>query len=135
LNTALVNAQGTPEGLEHNPEQLGRIFECAIGAELHRQADELYYWRDGKEEVDFAAICGDQVFAIEVKSGRIRRTGGLMIFIKRFGALTQTEAMFKSHAGLLTMTICLIRTLGYGGVLSVLKMQFQQTFRIGFMLI
>jgi len=84
LNTALVNAQGTPEGLEHNPEQLGRIFECAIGAELHRQADELYYWRDGKEEVDFVAICGDQVFAIEVKSGRIRRTGGLMIFIKRY---------------------------------------------------
>ncbi|MBC8207007.1 MAG: ATP-binding protein [Kiritimatiellales bacterium] len=84
LNTALVNAQGTPEGLEHNPEQLGRIFECAIGAELHRQADELYYWRDGKEEVDFVAICGDQVFAIEVKSGRIRRTGGLIKFTQRY---------------------------------------------------
>lgn len=84
LNTALVNAQATPDGLEQNPDLLGRIFECAVGAELHRQFEELYYWRDGKDEVDFVAKVGGRVFAIEVKSGRVRRTGGLIKFTQRY---------------------------------------------------
>jgi predicted AAA+ superfamily ATPase len=47
LNTGLVNAQGDPGEADRNPEWFGRLFECAVGAALHRQADDLFYWREG----------------------------------------------------------------------------------------
>ncbi len=84
LNTGLVNAQRNPLDVDLNPDWFGRIFECAVGAELCRQYNAVFYWRDGNDEVDFVVKSEGLVFAIEVKSGRIRRTGGLAKFIQRY---------------------------------------------------
>lgn len=84
LNTGLVNAQGDPLEADDNPDRFGRLFECAVGAELCRQYDEVFYWRDGNNEVDFVVKSEDGVLAVEVKSGRIRRTGGLAKFMQRY---------------------------------------------------
>jgi predicted AAA+ superfamily ATPase len=46
---------------------------------------ELFYWRAGRDEVDFVVQDGDQLLAIEVKSGvRVRSRGGLRAFAERF---------------------------------------------------
>ncbi len=88
LNTALVNAQGNPLELDINPDRFGRIFECAVGAELCRQFEEVYYWRDSNDEVDYVVKSEGKIIAIEVKSGRIRRTGGLAKFMQRYPLAT-----------------------------------------------
>jgi predicted AAA+ superfamily ATPase len=84
LNNALVHAFRSPAGVETDPEWYGRIFEAAVGAALVRSAGNLYYWRDGKFEVDFVLEKGGKVYAIEVKSGRKRSTRGLEQFIQRY---------------------------------------------------
>ncbi len=75
----------------------GRWVESAVGAHLLSMADELdykvYYWRepsrnkDGKDkdkEVDFIIVRGDEVTAIEVKSGRRGMNAGLPEFVEAF---------------------------------------------------
>ncbi len=47
-------------------------------------ADEVYYWRNGCDEVDFVVKMSGRTYAVEVKSGRIRRTNGLAKFIRRY---------------------------------------------------
>ena len=84
LNTGLVNAQRNPLDVDENPDWFGRIFECAVGAELCRQFDDVFYWRDGNDEVDFVVKSESNIFAIEVKSGRIRHTSGLAKFVQRY---------------------------------------------------
>ena len=83
LNTALIHATHSPTDIDTNPEWRGRVFETAIGAALRKQADSLYYWREGQHEVDFIAQYEGQTYAVEVKSGRISKTEGLTKFIKR----------------------------------------------------
>lgn len=61
----------------------GRIFEAAVGAELTKLPGELFYWREGNDEVDFIYVDGKDIFAIEVKSGRKKSARGLQEFIKR----------------------------------------------------
>lgn len=65
------------------PDERGRLFETAVGAALARADGDLYYWRDGADEVDFV-FESDRLYAIEVKSGRKRRAGGLSAFLARF---------------------------------------------------
>lgn len=84
LNTALIHAIHPPQEIDDNPEWRGRVFECAVGAALLNQVDSLYYWRDGQYEVDFIAPFNGKIYAIEVKSSRIRKTGGLVKFIQRY---------------------------------------------------
>lgn len=84
LNTGLVNAQRNPLDVDQNPDWFGRVFKCAVGAELCRQFDDVFYWREGNDEVDFVVKAETGIFAIEVKSGRIRRTSGLATFIQRY---------------------------------------------------
>ena len=66
----------------------GHLVESAIGAYLLAQSKlksfEVRWWREGAHEVDFVARKGSQVIALEVKSGRIRATGGLAEFCRRF---------------------------------------------------
>lgn len=69
------------------PENRGRLFETAVGAALSRLPGRLYYWREGKDEVDFV-FESDRIFAIEVKSGRKRPGNGLGAFLKAFPAAT-----------------------------------------------
>jgi len=83
LNTGLVNAQRDPTDVDRDPEWRGHLFECAIGAELCTQFDEVMYWREGGAEVDFVVKTGSSLYAIEVKSGRRRRLGGLAKFVAR----------------------------------------------------
>lgn len=88
LNTGLVNAQRDPSDVDRDPECRGHLFECAIGAELSNQFDEVMYWREGGTEVDFVVKTSSALFAIEVKSGRRRRPGGLSQFVARYPACT-----------------------------------------------
>jgi predicted AAA+ superfamily ATPase len=84
LASALIHAFADPDRLDTNPEWRGHVFESAIGAHLARLNEELFYWRDGKNEVDFVVMAGRKLFAIEVKSGRKKTSNGLIEFKKRF---------------------------------------------------
>lgn len=84
LNTALCHAFRSPLSIDNNPDWKGRIFEAAVGAALTRTKGKLYYWRDGKYEVDFVMELEGKLYAIEVKSGRKRNRRGLEKFIQRY---------------------------------------------------
>jgi predicted AAA+ superfamily ATPase len=62
------------EYLALHPEMAGRILETAVGNHLIRAGArngwQLFYWRDGAHEVDFVAVWGDRLTAIEVKGGQ-----------------------------------------------------------------
>ena len=73
----------------------GRWVESAVGAHLLSMADELdykvYYWREtsrnkaeSDKEVDFIVVNGNEVTAIEVKSGRRATNAGLPAFVEAF---------------------------------------------------
>lgn len=57
----------------------GHLVETAVGAYLiSRSATDgfdLFWWRSGNDEVDFVLRRGEQVVAIEVKSGRVSKSG------------------------------------------------------------
>ena len=84
LNTALVNARRDSFPLAQDTEWLGRIFECAVGAELCRRYEDVMYWREGGAEVDYVVKSHRGLLAIEVKSGRVKRMGGLERFCQRY---------------------------------------------------
>ena len=71
-----------------DPELRGRLVESAVGAYLinlsYSGEIEVFWWREGANEVDFVVTCGDDVTAIEVKSGRVKPTRGLDEFILRY---------------------------------------------------
>ncbi len=79
LNTALMTALShtTFNEIHDDPDRWGRVVESAVGAHLLNGAvgadREIHYWLDRNREVDFVAVSGKVVTAIEVKSGR-RRT-------------------------------------------------------------
>lgn len=64
--------------------QRGRAFEIAVGCELVRLPGNLYYWREGKYEVDYVYRFGRKLFAIEVKSGKKRSQKSLEVFKEKF---------------------------------------------------
>lgn len=70
----------------------GRIFESGIGAYLVSQAFEhrfeVFYWRDGSDEVDFILRKRNSVVAIEVKSNNEKHTKGLGRFTEIFKPTT-----------------------------------------------
>jgi len=66
-----------------NPEINGRMFEQAVGADLHRLPGELSYWRERNFEVDFVYRFQQQLYAIEVKSVRARTISGLKKFLDK----------------------------------------------------
>ena len=71
-----------------DPERKGHLVESAVGAYLLARAQqdrfELHWWREGSAEVDFVLAKGEDVLAIEVKSGRIKSLKGLTAFVNRF---------------------------------------------------
>lgn len=83
LNMALVHAFTDPSDVENDPQWRGHIVETVVGCHLLGQGD-LWYWRDGKHEVDFVLQHGKQIYAVEVKSGRRRLGDGLARFIAKF---------------------------------------------------
>jgi len=73
---------------KYKPEEFGRVFELAVGAQLVRTGLDLYYWREGKSEVDFVLKQGRKIWAIEVKSGRKKSSKGLIDFQNKFSNVT-----------------------------------------------
>ena len=69
---------GTGSLLEQ-PDLQGHLVESAVGATLLARSKmegfDLCWWRDGSLEVDFVIKRGDDLSAIEVKSGRIKKSG------------------------------------------------------------
>lgn len=80
--------QGAREDLLHDPEKRGHLVESAVGALLlarsAREGFDVHWWRDGNLEVDFVLTKGERIIAVEVKSGRVRSTGGLVAFQSRY---------------------------------------------------
>ncbi len=71
-----------------NPDRYGHLVESAIGAYLlarsRKEHFDLFWWRDGSAEVDFVIRKGRRRTALEVKSGRPKRTKGLGAFVNRY---------------------------------------------------
>jgi len=65
-------------------EKMPFLFESSVGAKLLQIASKLYYWRQGKYEVDFVMVWRNHLIAIEVKSGKKRQTSGLEQFQVQF---------------------------------------------------
>ena len=89
-NTALMTAAygRRRKFLLDDPELKGHLVESAIGAYLVARAAEegfsINWWREGNREVDFVISDEFHTTAIEVKSGRVKSTGGLTEFVLRF---------------------------------------------------
>ncbi len=69
---------------DYKTDELGRVFELIVGAQLVRTNEQLYYWREGKYEVDYVLKKGRNIWAIEVKSGKSSRSKGLEAFKKKY---------------------------------------------------
>ncbi|MCL2088314.1 MAG: ATP-binding protein [Oscillospiraceae bacterium] len=71
-----------------NPTDKGRLAESAVGAYLlargKEEGFEVYWWRERNFEVDFVIKKGNQVTALEVKSGRVKNTGGGLVFKQQY---------------------------------------------------
>lgn len=76
LNTGLMTALSglSLDEAKRNTEYWGRVVESSVGAALYngipKHEGELFYWYERNHEIDFALVRGDDVVAIEVKSGR-----------------------------------------------------------------
>lgn len=72
------------------PEVWGRHVETAVGTHLARAARlgdlNLYYWRDGNDEVDFVIERKGKLIGLEVKSGRTQSAKGMEAFQRKVGA-------------------------------------------------
>ncbi|HCC85257.1 MAG TPA: AAA family ATPase [Porphyromonadaceae bacterium] len=89
-NNALITAQSNNsyEKAMINPEFWGRLVESSVGAHLinHSISERynLYYWREGNNEVDFVLEKGKKVIGLEVKSGMKANNAGMGLFAERF---------------------------------------------------
>jgi len=85
-NNALINATSLRSFADARREGnwWGRLVENAVGAHLlnglHGPQWSITYWRDGDREVDFVVNHGTDVWALEVKSGRSGKRGGVEAF-------------------------------------------------------
>lgn len=91
LNTALISALSnqTFKEWKNDPAQWGRLVESSVGAHLINkcflEGIEIYYWREGNNEVDFVLRKGSSLTAIEVKSSQKQlTTKGLSVFKKHY---------------------------------------------------
>ena len=89
-NNALVNAPSILSFREARADGAwwGRLIENAVGAHLlnglHGPQWEVGYWRANGDEVDFVVSRGARSWALEVKSGRGGKAGGIAAFRKRY---------------------------------------------------
>lgn len=67
-----------------DPELIGRLYESLVGAELVKNFENVYYWRQASYEVDYVIEFGKKLYAIEVKSGRKKNSKGLEYFRQEF---------------------------------------------------
>lgn len=73
---------------KENLEIWGRRIEQAIGSYLLNQCRisdfEIYYWRDGNDEVDFILTKEKKIISLEVKSTKIKYHKGMLKFNQKF---------------------------------------------------
>lgn len=88
---SVLNGMSFQEALADS-KKWGQIFESAIGAYIVCEAFvhrfEVYYWRDGNDEVDFIIKKNQKYVAIEVKSNGESKTTGLERFNRLFKPIT-----------------------------------------------
>ena len=80
LSNSLIHAFTNPEKMATDPDWRGRILETVVGQALTRLGGELFYWRNGKFELDYVLRLDGKLYAIEVKSNRRRASRGLEMF-------------------------------------------------------
>lgn len=89
-NTGLLGATVNKsfDEVRNTPELWGHFVESCVGTHLINNAPlagyELYYWRDGNNEVDFILSRGDEVCGIEVKSGVRAWNKGMDVFKNKY---------------------------------------------------
>ncbi|MBI4126686.1 MAG: DUF4143 domain-containing protein [Deltaproteobacteria bacterium] len=85
LNQALIHAYQTQDRIDREPGWYGHVVESVMGAHLHRvPGGELFYWREGKDEVDYVLKTPQETIAIEIKSGVRRKGKGVQAFSRRY---------------------------------------------------
>jgi len=88
-NTALMSAlhAGLLHSVVPHPERWGRWVESSVGAHLMNasltEGFNLYYWRDGNDEVDFVLEMQGILVGLEVKSGATQKASGMAAFRKK----------------------------------------------------
>ena len=103
FNNALLSVQSGLSFQEAiaDGKRWGQIFESAIGAYIVGEAFvhrfEVYYWRDGNDEVDFILKKNQKIVAIEVKSNGESQTAGMDRFCKLF---EPTASFFVGENGI-----------------------------------
>ena len=89
-NTALISAQRSEnyESITRDLASWGRIVESCVGAHLLNysltEKFDLWYWRDGNDEIDFVIQMGKTIIGLEVKSGNTQKAAGTDAFKKKF---------------------------------------------------
>lgn len=90
-NTAIMSgiSNESMDALLADPKAWGRWVESAVGAHLINQSFKdkklnVYYWREGNEEVDFVLEYKKRVIALEVKSSKTGTLSGMNAFAKQF---------------------------------------------------
>lgn len=90
-NTAIMSgiSNESMDTLLADPKAWGRWVESAVGAHLINQSFKdkklnVYYWREGNEEVDFVLEYKKRVIALEVKSSKTGTLSGMNAFSKQF---------------------------------------------------
>lgn len=85
LNQALAHAYQSQGRLSREPNWYGHVFESLVGMHLNLIPNsELYYWKEGKDEVDYILRTPQKTVAIEIKSGSHRKGKGLLEFARRY---------------------------------------------------
>ncbi len=89
-NNAFFNVYSnmSQKDLEPGNAIYGRLIESAIGGYLLNQCRvnniNLFYWREGNNEVDFILKKGSKLISLEVKSGNMRNNKGQTEFASKF---------------------------------------------------
>jgi predicted AAA+ superfamily ATPase len=112
-NNALISALSPKTFIEsiHNSSWWGRVVENAVGAHILNDTCSspritLTYWNKGNYEVDFVVQRGEDIVALEIKSGRPVKSVGLSLFKKAYPTAKMIivgsggiplEVFFNSH--------------------------------------
>jgi len=90
-NTAIMSgiSNETFDALKADHRAWGRWVESAVGAHLINQSFKIkklniYYWREGNDEVDFVVEYQKRIIALEVKTSKVGGLAGLNAFAKAF---------------------------------------------------
>jgi predicted AAA+ superfamily ATPase len=90
-NTAIMSGLSNEsyDTLLVDPKSWGRWVESAVGAHLINQSFKnkklnIYYWREGSNEVDFVVEYKKKIIALEVKTSKVGSLTGMNAFSKNF---------------------------------------------------